>query len=190
MTGKKVIITGVPGVGKTSVITESIRQLEEEGVPYQSINFGTFMFEVAQKENIVKDRDEMRKLDKNSQKRLQQLASQAIARIDGNVIIDTHASVKTPAGFLAGLPEWVLKELKPDLIILVETDSDQILKRRLSDASRIRDIEGYRDIQDHQDFNRAVAASYAMLTGCTIRYIKNPDFLLEKAVEDMVQVLR
>jgi len=46
------------------------------------------------------------------------------------------------------------------------------------------------DIQDHQDFNRAVAASYAMLTGCTVRYIKNPDFLLEKAVEEMVQVLR
>lgn len=73
MTGKKVIITGVPGVGKTSVITESIRRLDEEGVPYQSINFGTFMFEVAQKENIVQDRDAMRKLDKNSQKRLQQL---------------------------------------------------------------------------------------------------------------------
>ncbi|HPP79240.1 adenylate kinase [Methanospirillum sp.] len=190
MTGKKVIITGVPGVGKTSVITESIRRLEEEGVPYQSINFGTFMFDVAQKEGIVNDRDEMRKLDKNTQKRLQQLASQAIARIDGNVIIDTHASVKTPVGFLPGLPECVLKELKPDLIILVETDSDQILKRRLSDTSRIRDIEGYRDIQDHQDFNRAVAASYAMLTGCTIRYIQNPDFLLEKAVEEMVQVLR
>ncbi len=47
-------------------------------------------------------------------KRLQQLASQAIAKIEGNVIIDTHASVKTPVGFLAGLPEWVLRELKPD----------------------------------------------------------------------------
>ena len=33
-----------------------------------------------------------------------------------------------------------------------------------------------------------MAASYAMLTGCTVRYIKNPDFLLEKAVEEMVQV--
>ena len=190
MAGKKVIITGVPGVGKTSVINESIKKLETEGVPYQNINFGTFMFEVAQREEIVKDRDEMRRLDKDTQKRLQQLAAQAIAKIDGNVIIDTHASVKTPAGFLAGLPEWVLKELKPDIIILVETDSDQILKRRLSDASRVRDIEGYKDIQDHQDFNRAVAAAYAMYTGCTVRYINNPDFLLEKAVDNMVQTLR
>ena len=190
MTGKKVIITGVPGVGKTTVITESIRRLEEEKVPYQSINFGTFMFEVAMKEGMVRDRDEMRKLDRNTQKRLQQFASQMIARIDGNIIIDTHASVKTPTGFLAGLPEWVLKELKPDVIILVETDSDQILKRRLSDETRVRDLEGYKDIQDHQDFNRSVSASYAMLTGCTIKYIKNNDFLLEKAVEEMVKTLR
>jgi adenylate kinase len=84
----------------------------------------------------------------------------------------------------------VSQRVKADIIILVEADSDQILKRRLSDSSRIRDIEGYKDIQDHQDFNRAVAASYAMLTGCTVRYIKNPDFLLEKAVEEMIQVLR
>jgi adenylate kinase len=105
MAGKKVIITGVPGVGKTSVINESIKRLESEGVPYQNINFGTFMFEVAQREDIVQDRDSMRRLDKDAQKRLQQLASQAIAKIEGNVIIDTHASVKTPAGFLAGLPE-------------------------------------------------------------------------------------
>jgi len=190
MTGKKVIITGVPGVGKTTVINESMKGLEESGVFYQSINFGSFMYDVALKEGMVQDRDEMRKLDKNTQKRLQQFASQMIARLEGNIIIDTHASVKTPIGFLAGLPEWVLKELKPDVIILVETDSDQILKRRLSDESRVRDIEGYKDIQDHQDFNRAVAAAYAMFTGCTIKYIKNPDFLLEKAVEEMMQTLR
>lgn len=190
MAGKKVIITGVPGVGKTSVINESIKRLQAEGVPYQNINFGTFMFEVAQRDGIVQDRDSMRKLDREAQKRLQQLASQAIAKIEGNVIIDTHASVKTPAGFLAGLPEWVLRELKPDTIILVETDEDQILKRRLSDATRVRDIEGARAIADHQNFNRAAAAAYATITGCTIKYILNADFLIDRAVEEMMQTLR
>ena len=190
MAGKKVIITGVPGVGKTSVINESIKRLETEGVPYQNINFGTFMYEVAQREGMVQDRDAMRKLDKDTQKRLQQLASQAIAKIEGNVIIDTHASVKTLTGFLAGLPEWVLRELKPDTIILVETDEDQILKRRLSDATRVRDIEGARGIADHQNFNRAAAAAYATITGCTIKYITNADFLIDRAVEEMMQTLR
>ncbi len=190
MAGKKVIITGVPGVGKTSVIDGTIQRLEEEGVLYQNINFGTFMFEVAQKEGTVSDRDQMRTLAKDTQKRLQKLASQAIAKIEGNVIIDTHASVKTATGFLAGLPEWVIRELMPDIIVLVETDADQILKRRLTDTTRTRDIEGFRDIDAHQQFNRSVAAAYAMVCGCTVQYITNADFLLEQAVLQLSSILR
>ena len=109
MAGKKVIITGVPGVGKTTVVNEALKKLKEEGIEYQSINFGTFMFEVAKADNIVQDRDQMRTLDRAVQKKLQQSAGQAIAKITGNVLIDTHASVKTPKGYLAGLPEWVLR---------------------------------------------------------------------------------
>ena len=96
--GKKVIITGVPGVGKTTVVNEALKKLKDEGIEYQSINFGTFMFDVAVKENIVKDRDQMRSLDRAVQKKLQQSAGKAIAKVTGNVLIDTHASVKTPGG--------------------------------------------------------------------------------------------
>ncbi|MCG7854715.1 MAG: AAA family ATPase, partial [Methanoregulaceae archaeon] len=73
--GRRVIITGVPGVGKTTVVTGALKGLESEGVSYRILNFGTYMFDVAQKEGIVRDRDEMRKLDKDIQKRLQKLAA-------------------------------------------------------------------------------------------------------------------
>jgi adenylate kinase len=106
------------------------------------------------------------------------------------VLVDTHASVKTPKGYLAGLPEWVLREIMPDLIVLVETDDDQVLIRRLSDETRSRDKEGSKAIAEHQQFNRAIAASYAMLTGCTIKMITNADFLLDRAADDMAAVLR
>ncbi len=190
--GKKVVVTGVPGVGKTTVITGAMEKLAEEGAAYQSINFGTFMFEVAQRENLVADRDGMRKLDRGVQKRLQREAAAGIAAASGtaNVIIDTHSSVKTPNGYLAGLPEWVLKELMPDVVVLVETDEDQILMRRLGDGSRVRDTEGARSIGEHQQFNRAIAAAYAMYTGCTIKTIQNDNFLLDRAVAEMVEVLR
>jgi adenylate kinase len=190
MVGKKVIITGVPGVGKTTVVNEALKKLSQEGVEYKSINFGTFMFEVAMNEKIVQDRDQMRTLDRAVQKRLQQRAAQAIAQIQGNVLIDTHASVKTPKGYLAGLPEWVLREIMPDCIVLVETDDDQILMRRLTDETRSRDKEGSRSIAEHQQFNRSFAAAYAMLTGCTVKIVINADFLLDRAAEDMATVLR
>jgi adenylate kinase len=190
MVGKKVIITGVPGVGKTTVVNEALKKLSLEGVDYKSINFGTFMFEVAMNEKIVQDRDQMRTLDRAVQKRLQQHAAQAIAQIQGNVLIDTHTSVKTPKGYLSGLPEWVLREIMPDSIVLVETDDDQILMRRLTDETRSRDKEGSRSIAEHQQFNRSFAAAYAMLTGCTVRIVINADFLLDRAAEDMATVLR
>jgi len=190
MVGKKVIITGVPGVGKTTVVNEALKKLSLEGVEYKSINFGTFMFEVAINEKIVQDRDQMRTLDRAVQKKLQQHAAKAISQIQGNVLIDTHASVKTPKGFLPGLPEWVLREIMPDSIVLVETDDDQILMRRLTDETRSRDKEGSRSIAEHQQFNRSFAAAYAMLTGCTIKIVINADFLLDRAAEDMATVLR
>ena len=190
MDGKKVIITGVPGVGKTTVVNEALKKIKEEGVEYKSINFGTFMFEVAMNDKIVQDRDQMRTLDRAVQKRLQQRAAQEIAQVPGNVLIDTHASVKTPKGYFAGLPEWVLHEIMPDCIVLVETDDDQILMRRLTDETRSRDKEGARSIAEHQQFNRSIAAAYAMLTGCTIKIVINADFLLERAADDMAAVLR
>jgi adenylate kinase len=148
------------------------------------------MFEVARNDKIVENRDQMRTLDRAVQKRLQQRAGQAIAQVSGNVLIDTHASVKTPEGYLAGLPEWVLRELMPDIIVLVETDDDQILMRRLSDETRSRDMEGSRSIAEHQQFNRSIAAAYAMMTGCTIRIITNADFLLERSSTELADVLR
>jgi adenylate kinase len=190
MSGKKVIITGVPGVGKTTVVNEALKKLRETGIEYQSINFGSFMFEVAKTENIVKDRDQMRTLDRTVQKQLQQRAGQAIAKVSGNVLIDTHASVKTPKGYLAGLPEWVLREIMPDIIVLIETDDDQILMRRLTDETRARDKEGSRSIGEHQQFNRSIAAAYAMMTGCTIKMITNADFLLERSSGELADVLR
>lgn len=190
--GKKVVVTGVPGVGKTTVINGAMERLAAEGVSYEAVNFGTFMFDVAVKENLVSDRDEMRKLGKDVQKRLQQAAASGIAAMSGdmNIIVDTHSSVKTPTGFLAGLPEWVLRELMPDIVVLVETDPDQILMRRLGDESRTRDMEGSRAIAEHQEFNRAVSAAYAMYTGCTIKIVRNENFLLEQGIDDLVSVLR
>jgi adenylate kinase len=190
MAGKKVIITGVPGVGKTTVINTAMEKLASEGIEYRNINFGSYMFEVAVAEGLAQDRDEMRRLDRPVQKRLQQLAAEKIAATDGNVIIDTHASVKTPVGYLAGLPEWVITAIMPDILVLVETDTDQILLRRMSDATRVRDMEGSKGIAEHQMMNRAFGAAYATLTGCTVKCITNADCLLDNAVEELAKTLR
>ena len=96
-----VVVTGVPGVGKSTVMGAA----EEYG--YKIVNFGTTMFEEAQKEG-VSDRDDMRKLAVEEQQRLQKQAGEKISKM-GNVVVDTHASILTPAGYMPGLPEWTVR---------------------------------------------------------------------------------
>lgn len=188
--GKRVVITGVPGVGKTTVIDGAKEKLKEENIDYTSINFGTCMFEVACEQGRIENRDEMRKLEQSEQRDLQKTAARLIAKIEDNVIVDTHCTVSTPGGYLPGLPSWVLEELKPDIVILVETNEDQILMRRMSDSSRERDMEGYMSIKEHQDYNRYMAAAYSMFTGCTVKIVKNQDYLLDRAIDEMMLILR
>mgnify|MGYP003312496508 FL=1 len=106
-----VIVTGVPGVGKSTVMAAA----EEYG--YKIVNFGTTMFEEAQKEGVA-DRDDMRKLAVEDQQRLQKQAGEKISQM-GDVVVDTHASILTPSGYMPGLPEWTARALKPDVIVLV-----------------------------------------------------------------------
>ncbi len=192
MKNKVVVITGVPGVGGTTLTQMAIEKLSEEGISYKMVNFGTVMFEVAKEGNLVKDRDEMRKLDPETQKRIQKLAGKKIAELskETNIVVDTHSTVKTPKGYLAGLPSWVLEELQPDIIVIVETTGDEILMRRLGDDTRNRDIERAGDIEEHQFMNRCAAMTYGVLTGATVKIIKNKDYLINKAVEELISVLK
>ena len=61
-----VVVTGIPGVGKTTVMKEAA-----EGIDIQFVTFGTVMADIAIEMNLVKNRDEMRKLTLEQQKDLQ-----------------------------------------------------------------------------------------------------------------------
>ncbi|MBW9222687.1 adenylate kinase [Methanothermococcus sp. SCGC AD-155-C09] len=192
MKNKLVIVTGVPGVGGTTLTEKAIEALKKEGINYKMVNFGTIMFEVAKSENLVEDRDQMRKLDPDTQKRIQKMAGRKISEMtaDAPVIVDTHSTIKTPMGYLPGLPKWVLDELNPDIIVIVETTGDEILMRRLGDGSRNRDLESTGNIEEHQFMNRCAAMTYGVLTGATVKIIKNRDKLLEEGVEELLSVLK
>ena len=92
---KRVVIVGIPGVGKTTVVTEVFNQLQQKNIKLENLTFGTIMFEEAQKLGIS-NRDEMRKLSVDKQKNFQIKAAQTIAKINADVVlIDTHLFIKT-----------------------------------------------------------------------------------------------
>lgn len=183
MANKTLIITGIPGCGKTTVLAESLAVLLRGGKMAKAVNFGDVMLEAAK----VSHRDELRKMPQEMQAEIQKKAAEKIAKMakDENVIVDTHCTIKTPAGYLSGLPEWVLRALKPNIIVLVEAEPSEIRGRRDSDETRKRDTESENEIALHQEINRAAAISYCMITGATMKIIKNRNDRVLDAVKDL-----
>ena len=178
-----IVVTGIPGVGKTTVMKNAA-----EGMDIEFVTFGTVMSDIAIESGLVKDRDEMRKLSLEQQKDLQIKSAEKIANM-GNVILDTHCTVKTPKGYMPGLPEWVIKTLKPTAIVVVEADPEEIFNRRANDPTRNRDPDTEEQIDEHQMMNRAAAMAYAALSGATVKIVFNHDNAIDDAVKQAAPVL-
>ena len=87
------------------------------------------------------------------------------------------------------MPIWVLNELQPDLFVLIEANPDEIIYRRLNDETRSRDVQKAKDIDLHQQMNRATSMAYATLTGATVKIVSNHDNHLNSSVSKLVDVL-
>jgi len=186
-----VIVTGIPGVGKTTVINTAIEQVKERsGEDVLILTIGTEMFEVASKAGHVKDRDELRKLPTAIQREVQRKAGEVIAeKATGKTIVDTHTLIQTQNGFLIGLPEWVVTAINPKTVVLVEADSDKIASRRSGDETRTRDAQAVTEIQIHQEMCRAAAVAVGTITGATVRIIRNREGLVEEAASELADTL-
>ena len=180
----RVVVAGVPGVGKTSILEEVSKV---SGYPV--VNYGTLMFEIAKGEGIVEHRDDMRKLSISVQRELQNKAAERIAEMD-NVIVDTHLTIKTPSGYFPGLPSWVLERMKPEIIVVIEANPEDILDRRGRDQDRKRDFEDVEGIREHLEVNRYTAFACSVYTGATVLMVKNEEGKLQDAVEKFLEALK
>ena len=136
---KKIVMVGIPGVGKTTLVSKIVEILKDHEKSVSVTSFGTLMFEIAQK-NGVKDRDELRKLPVSQQQELQKTAAEKIASQNEQVvIIDTHAFISSQEGYYPGLPEHVLKIIKPTNFVSVSAKPEEIYNRRMKDDTRNRD---------------------------------------------------
>lgn len=192
-----VIVTGVPGVGKTTVLGHVARILEEKGRDFLVVNFGDYMFSEASREGWVSHRDEMRHLPLRRQLQLQEMAARAI-RLDGEkklgedgvLLVDTHAVIKTSTGYWPGLPENVVKELRPDSIVLVEAPPEVIYERQVRDTSRRRsDIGGVEGIRTLLEMARTAAMASAVLVAASVFTVENVEGRPEEAASRIVELI-
>lgn len=186
---KKVVIVGIPGVGKSTLVTKIVEILNSKQKSVSVNSFGTIMFEEAQK-NGMKNRDDLRKLSMEEQQNLQKKAAQKIAKLEDDlVIIDTHTFINTNAGFYPGLPHNVLEIIKPSNFISVYARPEEIYNRRMKDNTRQRDLVSIENIKKEMAISDAMLSSCAVFSGSPMKPVLNTEGKVEEAANTVISAI-
>ena len=186
---KKVVIVGIPGVGKTSLVTKIAELIKQKNKTVSVHSYGTIMFEEAQKMGI-KNRDELRTLPIEKQKELQKIAAETISNLSDDVIfIDTHAFISTKAGFYPGLPNYVIQIIQPTNFIAISASPDEIHNRRMKDGTRERDPISIEDIKKELAVQDAMLSSCSVFSGSPMKVIFNHEGKIEEAAVNVIDAI-
>ena len=186
---KRAVIVGIPGVGKTTVISRAAELLNQKRKATVVV-FGTLMFEEAKLKMGIKHRDEMRGMPVDEQRRLQEMAAQRIAEMrDDIVLVDTHLFINTSEGYYPGLPMRLLNIMKPTNLVMIAAEPQEIADRRKADQTRQRDIISADNVQKELDISRVMVASCSILTGAPFAIIMNSDGKVDEAAANIAKML-
>jgi len=186
---KKVVVVGIPGVGKTSLLEKIVEILKNQNKSVSVNSFGTIMFEVAKAKGI-KDRDELRKLPVSEQKILQKIAAEKLALLkDDVVIIDTHAFINSSEGYYPGLPEHVLQIIKPSNFVSVSALPEEIYNRRMKDDTRNRDKISLDNIKKELTAQSGMISACAVISGSPVKHILNREGKIEEAANKIIKAI-
>lgn len=189
---KSIIVAGVPGVGKTTVLQELASVAHTKNVPLKIVNFGNVMNELFKKQGKEIHRDRMRREDIELQAKIQEKAARKIGKMPGNsaLVVDTHMFVRTADGIWPGTPARVLGHLDPSLIILIEADPQEVAARRASDTTRERESKNIEDAKADLQWSRNMASAIAVLAGIPIQIVHNQDGGQRRAAENLLKLIQ
>lgn len=186
---KRVIIVGIPGVGKSTVITRVFEILSQQGIDTRIAEFGKIMFDQA-KQLDINNRDQLRKLSIDQQRTLQEMTANFINSLGNDiVIIDTHLLISTEHGFYPGLPMKLLNIINPTHLVLVTASPEEIFNRRASDSSRQRDLVSIVQIKSDLRMSESMISTSSIITGSPFYLIHNNTDQIEAASNSIVKVI-
>lgn len=179
-----VVVVALPGSGKSTVLAKLSESLPDVKV----VNFGDLMLSEASRIYGVRHRDDMRRLlVLDDYRRLQVEAAKRISEIDGVVVVDTHAVIKTEHGLYPGLPTEVVKLINPTIIFFIEPRPEDVLERRMKDdAGRKREITSVEEIARDLDISKQFAVAAANEAMCYLKIIRQTypqEYPFQHAVE-------
>ena len=186
---KKIVIVGIPGVGKTSLVERIVEMLKADQHKACVHSYGTMMMAQATDDG-VSDRDSLRRLPVSEQKALQKKAASKIAELTDDVIfIDTHAFISTKEGFYPGLPNHVIEILEPTHFIAISARPEEIYNRRMKDDTRNRDKISIEALKKELAVQDAMLSSCSVLSGSPMKVILNNEGKIEEAAQNVIDAI-
>ena len=183
---KKIILVGIPGVGKTTLVKKLVQLLQAKKHSVRVESFGTLMLKEASEH--AQDRDDLRKLDISQQKKLQNKVASKIASFKENIVlVDTHAFISTDSGFYPGLPNNILEIIQPDHFVSVSARPEEIYNRRMGDGTRSRDIISIESIKKELAVQDSMVASCSVLSGSPILTVLNSEGRVDGVVAEIIK---
>ena len=161
-----VVVTGVPGVGKTTLC----RRVSDY-LGYNYINYGDLMLEIARSKDLASTDSEMFNLDIDTQQIIWKGAALKIKDMD-HVLVDLHGVDQSPIGYILSLP---IEIISPDIIVVIESSKDNILQRRHKDTKE-RIIDTINSLTEHMIMLRISMAVCSAILGCNLAVLENDDF--------------
>ena len=187
---RRVIIVGIPGVGKSTVVNKIVESMSTQDSRTRVVNYGTIMMEEASKLHGVKTRDDMRKLPVEDQRKLQIYAASKISSIQQEfVVIDTHLFIVTREGFWPGMPMDVIQALKPTHLVLVSASIEEISRRRKNDDTRLRDFSTLDSLQLELEAAKILLFASSLICGCPAMIVNNSDGKVDSAAQDIIEAV-
>lgn len=172
-----VVVTGVPGVGKTTLCRSVSKELN-----YNYVNYGDLMLEIAKSRDLASTDLQMFSLDLEIQHEIWKSAALKIKDMEG-VIVDLHGVDQSSIGYIISLP---IEIIKPDIILIIESSKDKIFRQRNKDTKkRINDT--IESLKEHMDILRNTMVSCSAILGCNFAILKNDNF--EECLIQMKNIL-
>ncbi|MDP7981619.1 MAG: adenylate kinase [Conexivisphaera sp.] len=181
----RAVIGGIPGVGKSTVLDILRAKL---GARLEVVNYGTVMMEEAKLRGAA-DRDQMRRLPAQVQREIQASAARKISSMRVEfLLVDTHFSIKTPQGYLPGMPSHVVSALAPDALIVLFASAEEISSRRAADATRVRE-SSIESVREELEMERLFAVAASNESGAPLAMIMNRQGEAEGAAKSLAAVM-
>ncbi|WP_414469083.1 AAA family ATPase [Methanobacterium sp. ACI-7] len=171
------VVTGVPGVGKTSLC----RKVSEE-LGYNYVNYGDLMLSIAESMDLASTDIQMFSLDIEIQYKIWKNAALKIKDVE-NVLVDLHGVDQSYIGYIISLPVEIFQ---PDIIVIIEAKKENILLRRNMDTKE-RIIDTYKSLNEHMEILKTTMASCSAILGCNLAILENNDF--QKCLNDLKNIL-